>query len=193
MAGFSENEHESGTAKYVVATAVEEDNAVPAEGLDASLSVLDLVPAAPESSSPRFINSLASSPTIAQSDCAAELVATMGRLLATSTSASGAERETSKVACEQLQALMFGRPVARLGQVDSKATWSSVSGLVLRTKRGAMATAGPVLRQWRLGFRHDWNAMVKAMDFPQMRTSLIQWLLRPFSSKPMTSSKNQTV
>jgi len=62
-----------------------------------------------------------------------------------------------------------------------------------------MAAASPVLRQWRLGFRHDWNAMVKAMAFPQMKTfpqmkiSLTQWLLQPFSPKPITSSKNQTV
>jgi len=56
-----------------------------------------------------------------------------------------------------------------------------------------MSVAGPALRQWRLGFRHDWNAMVKAMNFPRIKTSLTQWLLQPFSSKPMTSSKNQTV
>jgi general secretion pathway protein A len=190
LSGLSEEQRESGIAECLVATAVEEDSAAPAEGLDAPLSVPNLVPASPEFSSPQFINSLALSPSVTQSDCAAELAATMGRLLAAASSAPRPQRKTSKVACEKSPALTSTHPLARLGWVNCKAMWSSVSARVVRTTREAMAAASPVLRQWRLGFRHDWNAMVKAMDFPQMRTSLTQWLHQPFSSKPMTSSKN---
>jgi len=193
LAGHSEEERESGTLENVVATAVEEDRAVSAEGLDASLSVLDLVPASPEFISPQFINSLASSPSVTQSDCATELVATMGRLLAAAASTPGPQREAPKVASEQSPASTFGHPVARLGPAVSPVMWSSVSEHVLRTTRGAMAAASPVLRQWKVGFRHDWNVTVSAMNFPQMKKTIAQWLLQPFSSKSITSSKNQTI
>ena len=193
LAGLSEEERESGTAECLVATAVEEASAASAAGLDAFLSVLDLVPASPEFSSPQFINSLASSPSVTQSDCAAELVATMGRLLASASSTPGPQQETSKVSSGNSPAVRC-RPVrAHLALVESTTIWSSVSARVLWTAREVMSVAGPALRQWRLGFRHDWNAMVKAMNFPRIKTSLTQWLLQPFSSKPMTSSKNQTV
>jgi general secretion pathway protein A len=193
FAGLSEAECESRTAECLVATAVEENCTASADDLDASLSVLDLAPPSPEFSSPQFMNSLASTPSAIQSDCAAELAATMGRLLAAASSAPGPQREAPKVLTDNSSALTSSPPIARLAPAVSPAIWASVSQRVLRTTRGAMAAASPMLRQWRLGFRHDWNAMVKAMTSPQMKTSLIQWLLQPFSSKPMASSKNQTV
>jgi len=193
QAGASEEERESGSAECLVATAVQEDSAAPAEGLDASLSIVDLVPASPELSSPQFIHSLATSPSAAQSDCAAELAATMGRLLAAASLAAGPQRQTSNAAWEKSSAFAFSHPKTRLERRNSKEIWSSVSARVVWATVEAKAAAGPVLQEWRLGFRHDWNAMVKAMNFPQMRTSFSQWLLQPFSSKPMTSNKNQTV
>jgi general secretion pathway protein A len=192
-AGLSEEERESGTPECIVATAVEADSAASAAGLDASLSVLDLVPASPGFSAAQFISSLTSIPSVAQSDCASELAATMGRLLATAASTPGPKRETPKVASENSPALTFSRPVARRGRVSSKSIWSGASARAFRKAREKLIDAGPVLRDWQLGFIHDWNAMVKAMNFPQMKTSFAQWLLQPFSSKPMTSSKNQTV
>ena len=193
LAGLSEAECESGTTECLVATAIEETCAASADGLGASLSVRDLVPASPEFSSPQFINSLSSSPSAIQSDCAAELVAMMGRLLSAASSAPGPQRETPKATTENSPAVTFNPPVARLGPAASPAMWASVSQRVLQATRGAMAAASPVLRQWSLGFRHDWNAMVKAMISPRKKTSLTQWLLQPFSSKPMTSTKNQIV
>ena len=192
LAVVPEEERETGTAECQAATAVEEASAGSAVGLGAPLSVLDLVPA-PEFSSPQVISSFASSPSAAQSDCAAELVATMERLLAAASSTPVPRRHASKVADESSPALAFRHPVARPGPAVSPAMWSSVSEHVLRTTRGAMAAASPVLRQWRLGFRHDWDAMVKALTFLQMQRSFTHWLLQPFSSKTAASSKNQTV
>lgn len=188
-----EEERDPGIAKCLVATALEEDSAASAEGLGASLSVLDLVPAPPELSSRQVISRFASSPSPTQSNCAAALAATMERLLAAASSTPVPRKDASKVADESSPALPFSHPVTRSGPAVSPAMWSSVSEHVLRTTRGAMAAANPVLRQWRLGFRHDWDAMVKAMTFAQMKRSFIQWLLQPFSSKPVASSKNQTV
>jgi hypothetical protein len=56
-----------------------------------------------------------------------------------------------------------------------------------------MAAAGAVLRQWKLGFSHDWKVTVNAFGFPQMKKSLLHWFREPVSSKRMASSKNQTV
>jgi len=192
LAGFSEVERECGTGECLVATAIEEEGAASADGLDASLSVLDLVPASPEPKSPQIINSLASSPRV-RFDSAAELAVTMGRLLAAVSSAPNTRRESTKVASGNSPARKC-RPLGAHAAPGKFATmWSRVSARALRTAREAISIAGPALRQWRLEFRHDWNAMVKGMNLPQMKTSLIQWLLQPFSSKPMTSGKNQTV
>jgi type II secretory pathway predicted ATPase ExeA len=193
LAELSQAERESGTSECLVATAVEEDCAASADGLGASLSVLDLVPPSPEFSSPQFINSLASTPSAIQSDCAAELVATMGRLLSAASSVPGPQRESSIATTENSLPVAFSPQVARLGPAVSRAMCAGVSQRVVRTTRAAIAAASPMLRQWRFGFRRDWNAMVKAIASPQWKTSLTQWMLQPFSSKPMTSSKNQTV
>jgi len=114
-------------------------------------------------------------------------------LLAAASLAAGPQRQTSNAAWEKSSAFAFSHPKTRLERRNSKEIWSSVSARVVWATVEAKAAAGPVLQEWRLGFRHDWNAMVKAMNFPQMRTSFSQWLLQPFSSKPMTSNKNQTV
>jgi len=193
LAGFSEEAGEWGAANGPVATGVKEASVGAATGLDNSLSVLDLIPSSAKLSSPQIINGLASSPSAIQADCAAELVATMGRLLAAPSPAQGNLRETSIVACEKTPALPFSPPVARLGRKVLPAIWSSVIECTVRTTREVLAVPGPVVRQWWHGFRHDWNAMIRAMDFPQMKTSLSRWLLQPFSPKPMTPEKNQTV
>ena len=190
---FAEEEREPSMRTCMVAAAPEEDSSASLENLGTSLSVLDIAPAPPEFGTPQVISRLASSPTVAQSDCAAELVATMGRMLSVASQAPGPQRETSNVASGNSPAQTCPSPGAHLAPVKSKAMWSSVSARVLRTAREAMAAASPVLRQWRLGFHHDWNATVKAMNFPQIKKSLARWLLQPFPSKPMTSSKNQTI
>lgn len=196
--GFVEGAREPRGGESMIADAPEEKqeeegSADSEEGLDTSLSILDLVPASPELDTQQGSHRLALNPSTAQSDGAAELATTMRRLLASASSLPGPQRETSKVANDGSPALMFTPPRTRLGPATPTATWSAVSTNVLRAARETTVAARVVLRQWRLGFRHDWNATVSAMNFPRMKKSLAQWLLQPFSSKPMTSSKNQTV
>jgi general secretion pathway protein A len=190
--GFAEEERESNTANSMIATAPneEEEWAASEEASDTSLSVLDLVPAPPEFGTQQVVGRLASNPTATQSDCAAELVATMGRLLAAATLAPTPQRETPKVAGETSQALASGPPPARPAPAISAAIWSGVSAEVLRSTRGAIAAAGIVLRQWKREFTRDWKVTVTAMNFPLMKKSLAQWLQHPISSKPMASGKN---
>ncbi len=87
--------------------------------LDTSLSVLDLDPESPEFSPPQFINSLAPSPSVTQSDCAAELAATMGRLLASASSTPGPHRETPKVSSGNSPAVRCRPVTAHLALVES--------------------------------------------------------------------------
>jgi hypothetical protein len=56
-----------------------------------------------------------------------------------------------------------------------------------------MAAAGVLLRQWKLGFRHDWQLTVATLNFPRLKKSIGHWLHQPFSAKAMSSSKNQTI
>lgn len=200
--GFAEEEREPGRGESMIATAPEEEqeekqkeegSAALEEDFDKSLSIRDLVPQSPELGAQQVNHRPALSPTAAQSDCAAELVATMGRLLAAASSPPGPQREISKVANEASPALVFTPPRTRLGLATSTATWSAVCANVLRAARETMAAAEVVLRQWRLGFRHDWKLTVIAMNFPRIKKSIGHWLHQPFSAKSLTSSKNQTV
>lgn len=230
VVGFTEKERGPSARNSVVAAVPEERDAAASEKhLNTSLSVLDLIPASPEFGTSQGKSEPALNLSAAQSDCAAELVATMARLLAAS-STPGPQRKFSKVASEESPALICSRArptvnrelpldsmdrmLLKLGRcwthhlyVPCNASWSSlrtrlgpvisrtmslcVSARILRTTRGTLATARAVLRQWRLGFRHDWKITVNAMDFPQMMKSLVHWLQQPISSKPMsTGSKD---
>lgn len=60
----------------------------------------------------------------------------------------------------------------RLGRAISTAMWLRISAGALVTTREAMAAGRAVVRQWRLGFEHDWKVTVNAMTFPQMKGSL---------------------
>lgn len=233
VVGFAEEEHGPRPGESMIGTAPEErENAALEEDLVTSLSVLDLVPASPEFGTQQVKSGLALNPSAAQSECAAELAATMGRLLVEASSVPGPRREFSKVASENSPALITGQtraaenrglsadspirmlhnpgriqmrqlvprwkawwssPGTRLGPLSSKEKWLGVSARVLLMTRETMAAAGVVLRQWRLGFRHDWKVTINAMNFPQVKKSLGQRLRQPMSSKPIASSKNQTV
>jgi general secretion pathway protein A len=190
--GFPEEELQSNTANTMIATAPneEEEWAASEEDSNTSLSVLDLVPAPPGLGTPQVVSRLAPNPTASQSDCAAELVATMGRLLAAATLAPAPQRETSHVASEPSLALTSTPAVARPAPSILAAIWSGVWAEVFRSTRGTIAAAGLVLRQWKREFTRDWKVTVTAMNFPLMRKSLAHWLHQPISSKPMASSKN---
>jgi general secretion pathway protein A len=221
---FAEDECISTAGNSMIATAPEEAESVAMEeDLDTSLSVLDLVPASPEFETQQLKCEPALSPSASQSDCAAELVATMGRLLAEAVSVSGPQRESSKVASENSPALMCSQapdtqdsspPVdgtiwkdrlvsrSKTGRSStekrpesaiSTAKWLDVSAKLLLTSRKSMAAAGTVLRQWRLEFSRDWKFTVNAMNFLHLKKSLLQWFREPVSSKRMDSTKNQTV
>jgi type II secretory pathway predicted ATPase ExeA len=78
----------------------------PEERDDSSLSVLDLIPASPEFGTQQVKNEPALNLSAAQSDCAAELVATLGRLLVAASTTPGPQRKFSKVASEKPPALI---------------------------------------------------------------------------------------
>jgi hypothetical protein len=221
VVAFAEEERGPSAGNSMVAAVPEERDATASEGhLNTSLSVLDLIPASPEFGTQQAKSEPALNLSAAQSDRAAELVATMGRLLAAASSTPGPQRKFSKVASQKSPALICSqaRPTVNRGlSLDSidgmllklgrrwmhqlyvpwKASWSSlgtrfgpmisramslrVSLRILRTTPETLATARAVLRQWRLGFRHDWKITVNAMDFPQMKRSLVQWLQQPIS------------
>jgi type II secretory pathway predicted ATPase ExeA len=226
VVAFTEAEREPSAGNSMVAAVPEEREAAALEGhVNISLSVLDLIPASPEFGTQQVKSEPALNLSAAQSDCAAELLATMARLLAGTSSTPGPQRKFSKVASEKSPALIcrqarptvnrgvpldnVDRVLLKLGRrwmlhlyVPCKASWSSlgtrlgpvisrtmslrVSARILRTTRETLATARAVLRQWRLGFRHDWKITVNAMDFPQMKKSLVHWLQQPISSKPIS-------
>jgi general secretion pathway protein A len=190
---FVEQEREPSTGMCMIATAPEAGEISDSAEELAPLSVRDLVPASPEFGTPQVENRLALNPSAAQSDCAAELAATMGRLLAAAASAPGPQREASKVANESSPALTRRPPGTRIGPATSAVTWSRVSASVLRTARETMAAGGVVLRHWQLGFSRDWKATVNATNLSRVKKGLGQWLRQPVSPKPLASSKNQTV
>jgi general secretion pathway protein A len=234
--GFAEEEREPSGGQIMISAAPEEEqeekqeekqeaegSAALDEEVDTSLSILDLVPASPELGTQQLNHTLALNPSTAQSDCAAELVATMGRLLAASSSVPVPLPELPKIACESSPAfpptrvrssvrressvdsmLRVSRLIpqckawlsssgSRLGRATSRAIWSGVSPNVIRAAGETIAAAGVVLRHWKLGFTHDWKLTVTALNFPRMKKSVEHWLHQPFSAKRMTSSKNQTV
>jgi len=191
---FAEEERGSSAGNSIIATAPEETESTPLEeDSDTSLSVLDLVPASPEFETQQRKSGLALSRSASQSDCAAELVATMGRLLAEASSAPGPPRAFSKAVSESSPALPRTHPGTLIGTAISTALWSGVFAKALLTARETIAAAGRLLRQWKLGFSRDWKLTVNALNFPQMKKSLGHWMHQPFSSKPLASRKNQAV
>jgi type II secretory pathway predicted ATPase ExeA len=185
---FADEERGASAGNSMIATAPEEESAASVEDSDTSLSVLHLVPASPEFGTQQVKSGHASTPSAAQSDCAAELAATMGRLLVAASSVQGPRREFSKIANQNSPAVMRSQASA-----ISTAMGSGVPSKVLLTTRETMAAAGVVLRQWQDGFRNDWKVTVNAINFSQMKKSLLHWFREPVSSKRMASSKNQTV
>jgi general secretion pathway protein A len=159
----------------------------------ASLSVLDLLPAPVEFATHQFRGGLASNPNATQSDCAAELAATMGRLLVAASSVPGPHRQFSNLATENSPPLRCSPPRTRIAPASPAAIWSSVSEKTRQATRETMAAARVLLRQWKLDFTRDWNLTVNAMNSPQMKKSIVQWLRQPISSKSMASGKNQIV
>ena len=99
---FAEEEaHAVHTGNCVIATSSEEDEgAASEEDLNTSLSVLDLVPVSPEFETQQAKGGPALSRTATQADFAAELAATMGRLLEAASPVPGPRREFAKVPSE---------------------------------------------------------------------------------------------
>ena len=222
--GLAEDECGTNPGLGAIATAPEEPEAAAVEeDSNSSLSVKDLLPPSLDFAAEQVRNRLASKPSAAQADRAAELAATMGRLLEAASSAPGLPRELSKVASENSPALRGsqnparkssepstgntirghsfiprwkawrGSPGNRSRLAISKAMEWGVSARVVLTARETMAAAGIVLRQWWLGFRHDWKVTVNGMNFLKVKKSLLHWFREPVSSKRMAGSKNQTV
>ena len=191
---FTEERREPSPGNTMIATAPEEEESADSEKhSDTSLSVLDLVPASPEFGMQQIESRLASKPSAGQSDCAAELAATMGRLLVAASSAPGPPQAFSKTVSETSPALPCIHPGIPIGSAISTALWSGVFAKALLTARETIAAACRVLRQWKLGFSRDWKLTVDSLNFPHMKKSLAHWMRQPISSKPLASRKNQTV
>src|ERR1700675_2582308 len=107
-------------AECLTATSVLEcpESEAPEEHLDASLSVLHLVPASPEPHSHQTESAPAANSSADQSECVAEIVATMERMLAAA-SASRPRREPSKAAHEQPAASIREQAPASAGRLFS--------------------------------------------------------------------------
>jgi general secretion pathway protein A len=191
---FAEEKREPSTGNSMVATAPDEEKSAASEKhSDTSLSALDLVPASSEFAAQQVESRLTSKPSAAQSDCAAELAATMGRLLAAASSPARPPRAFSKAVSESSPALPRVPPGTPIGLAIFTASWSGTSAKALLTTRKTIAVVGRVLRQWKLGFSRDWKLTVNALNVPQMKKSLLHWIRQPISSKPMAPRKNQTV
>ena len=106
VVAFAEKERGPRAETSMVAALPEERDVAAEEHLNTSLSVLDLIPASPEFGTQQVKSAPALNLTAAQFDCAAELVATMGRLLAAASSAPGPQQELSKRTGEKSPALV---------------------------------------------------------------------------------------
>jgi AmiR/NasT family two-component response regulator len=53
--------------------------------------------------------------------------------------------------------------------------------------------ARQTLRTWVAEFKRDWIAMMEAVEFPQVRKTLLQWLRQPAASKRMDAERKQPV
>jgi general secretion pathway protein A len=191
---FTEEERMPSTENSMIATAPqEEEDSASEKHSDTALSVLDLVPASTEFVPQQRESKLSSKPSAAQSDCAAQLAATMARLLAAASSAPGSRRAFSKAVGESSLGLPSIHPGAPIRSATSTALWSGVFTRALLTAQETFAAVGCVLRQWTLGFSRDWKLTVDSLNIPQIKKSLAHWIRQPISSKSLASRKNQTV
>jgi hypothetical protein len=54
-----------------------------------------------------------------------------------------------------------------------------------------LVNAAKMVRGWVVDFKHDWNAMMNAIQLPQSAKFLFQWLRQPAISKRSDSSRKQ--
>jgi general secretion pathway protein A len=144
VVAFAEERGPRAGTSMVGAVPEETDAAAAEEHLNTSLSVLDLIPASPEFGTQQVESEPPLNLSAAQFDCAAELVATMGRLLAAASSAPGAQRESSKFASEKSPAL-----------VRSRARATENRGLSLDSMNGMLLKSG---RRWMHTLNVPWKA-----------------------------------
>jgi len=143
--GSAEEECAPSAGNCMVATVPQGGESVASEKhLITSVSVLDLVPAAPEFGTEQVKSGLALNSSAAQSDCAAELVAMVG-LLAAESSAPGPHREFSKGASEESLALMCSQAPAT---VNCGLSPDSTDRMLLNSGRLWMHQLYPPWKAW---------------------------------------------
>ena len=191
-----------------VATVPEREvSAASGENLNVSLSSDDLSPASLGLEPGQGKRRLSLDSISSQTDSAAELIATMTRMLIAARPIStphlmpprsgheplSAAESSSRRAQIRAPFLSFGWWRVPRGTVFlrsiSPAAWSRVSAAVIQRIRQPVYPAR-ALHRWNVEFQRDWISMINAVAFPQMKKSLLRWLCQPISSKPMTSSKN---
>ena len=125
---FAEEERAGRTGNCLIATSSKEhEGAASGEDLNASLSVLDLVPASPEFEAHQAKGGPALSRSATQSDFAAELAATMGRLLEAASPVPGPRREFAKAASENSPPLRSTQPPAAKNRKPQPASATQMS------------------------------------------------------------------
>jgi hypothetical protein len=70
----------------------------------------------------------------------------------------------------------------------SSAAWSRVSAAVLRRIRKPNYPA-KVLQRWIFEFKRDWNSMINAIAFPEIKKSFLRWLRQPIHSNLWRQAK----
>ncbi|HWY05553.1 MAG TPA: AAA family ATPase [Candidatus Acidoferrales bacterium] len=157
---FAEEES-APAAEYLTATSVLErlESGAPKEHLETSFSVLHLVPASPELHSRQSESAPAANSSAGQSECVAEMVATMERMLAAS-SASRPRPELSKAAHEQPAASMREQAPASASRLFSL---ESMNRIPHRTAPARTQRSAPNWKaRWSLRGSLFWPAIITA-------------------------------
>jgi len=148
------------------------------EHLDASLSVLHLVPASPEPHSRQSESAAASSSSADQSECVVEIVATMERMLAAA-SASRPRMEVSKAAHEQTVASMREQAPASAGRLFSLDSMNRIP------HRTAPTWTPRFLPNWRAWWSSRgsllWLAIITVW-WPRISAAILPKLRRPLAA-----------
>jgi general secretion pathway protein A len=200
------------------ATALADEASVPLdEKLETLHAVRELVPAALGRQPRQGAGGYTPEDLACQADCAAELMATMGRMLESASASTGhrvdlakVDKEPSPVAilsrddmnrapCNSGRTWIRGyavlnalRGFGRIQQWSSPfpADWTRLSAAILQKISQPVHPAKKLVWQWTLEFKRDWNAMIRAISISQVKKALLNWLCEPLSSKRMASSKD---
>jgi hypothetical protein len=180
------------------------------KNLNVSVSLNELIPALPGLEAKQNERGLCLDSIACPSDSAARLIAEMKRNLAAvspippfhlmppragnepSPAAKANQMSASKNRALTLDTMNRIPSVSRRtwarALLPSLEAWSRVSAAVLRRTRQPIYPAR-VLTRWIFEFKRDWNSMINAITFPEMKKSFLRWLRQPIHSNPWRQAK----